>query len=57
MGYGVAAYFLNYINNSRYRYMIYYLNKDCREGTYNENIFKRLTGKTADQLWLDMLKS
>ncbi len=54
-GYGSSAYFLNWIE-SRYKWMIYYLNKDCREGTYNENIFKRLTGHSVDELWQMMLR-
>jgi hypothetical protein len=54
-GYGVAAYFLDWIN-VRYNPMIYWINKDCREGTYAPTIFPRLTGKTVDQHWQEMLR-
>lgn len=54
-GYGVSAYFLDWINE-RYTPMNYWINKDCREGTYNDNIFPRLTGKTVDQHWTDMMQ-
>jgi len=54
-GYGVTAYFLNYVE-SRYQGMIYYFNKDCREGTYDESMWARLTGKTPEQHWQDMLR-
>jgi len=53
-GYGDAAYFLNFLNSKR-RDMIYYINKDLREGTYAETIFTRLMGKTVDQLWEETL--
>ncbi|OXA60270.1 hypothetical protein Fcan01_05133 [Folsomia candida] len=49
-GYATSAYFLNWIE-SRYKGIIYYLNKSCREGTYTENIFERFTGYNVDQLW------
>lgn len=54
-GYGVSAYFLNWINQ-RYNPMIYWINKDCREGTYKDSIFPRLTRKTVDQHWNEMLR-
>ncbi|ODM94871.1 hypothetical protein Ocin01_11806 [Orchesella cincta] len=55
-GYGVSAYFLDWIN-SRWDPMNYWINKDCREGTYDVSIFPRLTGKTVDQHWDDMMNS
>ncbi len=51
----MTAFFLNFINQ-RYNPMIYWVNKDCREGTYNHNIFPRLTGKTLDDHWADMMR-
>lgn len=58
-GYGVSAYFFDYINRiTNYSpNMVYWVNKDCREGNYADTIFPRLTGKTLDQLWADMMKS
>lgn len=60
MGYGVTAYFLQYIINntpqwSAPNHMVYWANKDCREGTYNDSMWPRMTGKTLDQLWQDMM--
>jgi len=55
-GYRVTAYFLDWVN-ARYNPMIYWINKDCREGTYNHQIFDRLTGKSIDQHWQEMLAS
>ncbi|ODM90184.1 hypothetical protein Ocin01_16500 [Orchesella cincta] len=48
-------YFLEWINKNRYEHMIYFLNQDCRAGTYNINIFEKLTGKTVDELWQEMM--
>ncbi|KAJ6640778.1 hypothetical protein Bhyg_05710 [Pseudolycoriella hygida] len=59
-GYGVAAYFLQFIIDSPPKLqpnMIYWVNKDCREGTYADSIWKRLTGKTVDQHWNDMMNT
>lgn len=60
-GYGIAAYFLQYIldNTPQWgapNHMVYWANKDCREGTYNDSMWPRMTGKTLDQHWQDMLK-
>lgn len=54
-GYRVTAYFLDFVHR-RYNPMIYWVNKDCREGTYAHSIFPRLTGRTLDELWDDMLQ-
>ncbi|KAJ6636271.1 Allergen Tha p 2 [Pseudolycoriella hygida] len=61
-GYGVTAYFLQYVIDNTPQmqapyHMVYWVNKDCREGTYNDSIWPRLTGKTLSQLWQDMLTS
>lgn len=61
-GYGISAYFLQYIidNTPQWRSpydMVYWANKDCREGTYNDSMWQRMVGKTLDQLWQDMLTS
>lgn len=56
-GSAVSAYFLQYINRIYSGLMIYYANKDCREGNYADTLWPRLTGKTLDQLWSDMMKS
>jgi len=54
-GYGTSAYFMNYVKTKVRDDMVYYVNKDAREGTYADTIWPRLTGKTLDQLWNDML--
>lgn len=61
-GYGISAYFLQYIldNTPQWpapNHMVYWVNKDCREGTYNDSMWLRMTGKTVDQFWQDMIKS
>lgn len=59
-GYGVAAYFLDWLNTNYQpagRNMTYHLNKECRDGTYQNDVFVRLTGKTADDLWQEMKDS
>jgi hypothetical protein len=53
-GYGVSAYFLQWIQ-TRVGDMVYWANKDCREGTYNDELWPRLTGRTLDQLWGEMM--
>jgi len=54
-GYGVSAYFLQWIQKlDEDRNMIYWANKDCREGTYNDDLWPRLTGSTLEQLWAAM---
>jgi len=62
MGYGTSAYFLQYIIDNTPQWqapnnMVYWANKDCREGYYNDSMWPRMTGKTLDQLWQDMIKS
>lgn len=62
IGYGISAYFLQYIidNTPQWpapNHMVYWANKDCREGKYNDSMWQRMTGKTLDQLWQDMIKS
>lgn len=56
-GNGVTSYFLQYINDvtSFSPTMIYWANKDCREGTYDDSLWPRLTGKTLDQHWQTMI--
>ena len=54
-GYGVTAYFFNYIKTQVRDDMLYWVNKDAREGTYADSIWPRLTGKNLNQLWNDML--
>jgi len=58
-GYGVSAYFLQYIIDAeRFTpHMIYWANKDCREGTYKDSMWTRMTGKSVDQHWNDMIES
>lgn len=56
-GYWVTAYFLNYVVQRVRGDMIKYVNKDCREGTYADSIWPRLTNKDVDTLWNDMLRS
>jgi len=34
---------------------MYHLNKACQEGTWRDSIFEELTGKSADQLWNEMV--
>jgi hypothetical protein len=53
-GYGVTAYFLNYVVTQVRDDMVYWVNKDAREGTYQDTIWPRLTGKNLSQLWADM---
>ena len=55
-GYGVTAYFLNYIVTRVRSDMIYWSNKDMREGTYADSIWPRLTGKDLPTMWADMLR-
>lgn len=54
---GVTSYFLQYIIDvtSFSPNMIYWANKDCREGNYADSLWPRLTGKTLDQHWQDLL--
>ncbi|CAG7833688.1 unnamed protein product, partial [Allacma fusca] len=56
-GYGVTAWFLDYIvrTNNFTPDFVYWLNKDCREGTYNDYIWEKLLKKTVDQLWNEMM--
>ena len=53
-GYRIAAYFLNYVVTKVHNEMIYWLNRDCREGQYKDDVWTRLTGKDVDTLWNDM---
>jgi hypothetical protein len=60
-GYRVTAYFLDYVN-TRYASsadVVYEINKSCREGTYqtDHSLFLRLTNKTIDVLWDEMIVS
>lgn len=52
-GYGVSAYFLEWIQIN-VGDMVYWCNKDCREGTYADTIWPRLTGRDLNQLWREM---
>ena len=56
MGYDTTAYFLNYIVTKVRPDMIYWANKDCREGKYDDSLWSRLTGKSLDTLWNDMYR-
>jgi len=55
-GYGVSAYFLEWIQRN-VGDMVYWTNKDCREGTYANSIWERLTGRDLDTLWREMMNS
>jgi len=55
-GYEIAVHFLNFLKSKR-RDMIYYINKDLREGSYAETIYTKLMGKTLDELWEEMLST
>ncbi|CAG7718026.1 unnamed protein product [Allacma fusca] len=57
-GYKVTAFFLDYVDRTNpARDMLYWLNKDCREGTYADTIWPRLlNGKTVDVLWDEMME-
>ena len=50
----VSAYFMNYVIQKVRNDMIYWVNKDAREGTYADTIWPRLTGKDLKTLWADM---
>lgn len=61
MGYGVSAYFLQYIINNTPQWaapnhMVYWINKDCREGTYDDSMWPRMTGKSLEEHWKNMVK-
>lgn len=62
MGYGTAAYFLQYIIDNTPKWgapyhLVYWANRNCRSGTYTDSMWSSMTGKTLDQLWQDMIKS
>lgn len=55
--YKTAAYLLNWIKKTHFDEIIYYANKDCREGVFEDTFWQRLTGKTVDQLWDEMMET
>ncbi|CAG7723380.1 unnamed protein product [Allacma fusca] len=59
-GYGTTAFFLNWVDQNKQkiggRSMIYWLNKDAREGKYTDNIWPKLLGQTVQQVWQEMMQ-
>lgn len=49
------VFFLNWINE-KYPNSLYSLNAECRQGSYEDDLFVKLTGKNPDQLWADMMR-
>lgn len=49
------VFFLNWIDE-KYPNSLYTLNAECRQGTYEDDLFVKLTGRTPDQLWEDMMR-
>lgn len=54
-GYGVTAYFLNYIVTRVRNDMVFVTNKNMREGKYVDSVWQDLTGKQLNTLWADMM--
>ncbi|WP_437186328.1 basic secretory protein-like protein [Planctomicrobium sp. SH668] len=51
--YQTTAGFLDYVQNHGHEDLVQRLNAAMREGTYSEEIWKKITGKTVDELWND----
>jgi len=55
-GYTNAAWLMVYINSKiTDKPVMYHLNKLCQAGNWRDSIFEELTGKSADQLWNEMV--
>ena len=55
-GYGEAAAFLKWIEQTYDKQIVRKLNKALREQTYNDKIFVSLTKKNIDQLWSEFVE-
>jgi hypothetical protein len=49
--YRTSAAFLNYVAEAHDQHFVKKLNAVMREGKYNPDVWKELTGKTVDELW------
>jgi len=49
--YRTSAAFLNFVVEAHDRHFVKKLNAVMREGKYNPDVWKELTGKTVDELW------
>jgi hypothetical protein len=49
--YRITARFLVWLSKKVDKSIVVRLNASLRDGTYTEDVWKRLTGKTVDQLW------
>ena len=58
--YRTGANFLNFVTRKYDKQLVPQLNEAIRDGKYNDEIWKKLTGKTADELgeeWKAALKA
>lgn len=51
--YRVTARFLLWIEKNKYDKIVDDMDKAMREGTYSPDLWKKLTGKTVDELWAE----
>lgn len=49
--YRTSAAFLNFVSEAHDQHFVKKLNAVMREGKYNPDVWKELTGKTVDELW------
>lgn len=47
------THFLRWIDD-KWPNTLYHLNRECREGSYDDGLLERLTGKNVEQLWSQM---
>jgi hypothetical protein len=56
-GYGTAARFLAWIEKTHDKKIVASLNVALRKGEYKEELFKKYTEKSLDELWAEFLKA
>ncbi|CAG7714114.1 unnamed protein product, partial [Allacma fusca] len=54
-GYGVTAFFFNWVDQNKPKIagqsMLYWINKDARDGNYKDTLWTRFYGQTVEQVW------
>jgi hypothetical protein len=55
--YQTTAAFFNWIVENKDARFIWKLNSACRQGKYDENLFKKYTDKSVDDLWAEFVES